>query len=53
MGVFLVPALLAGGALSAIDERLLEIPLVLFAIAWIWLGYAMWRARPPTVKASR
>lgn len=52
MGLFFLPALLAGGALSAIHERLLEIPLVLFAIAWIWLGSTMWRARPPTATAN-
>ena len=44
MGVLCVPAVLAGGALSEIDERLLEIPLVLFAIGWILLGYSMWHS---------
>jgi len=44
MGVLCVPALLAGGALSEIDERLLEIPLVPFAIGWILLGYSMWHS---------
>ena len=34
------PSFLAGGALSEIDERLLEIPLVVFAIGWILLGYS-------------
>ncbi len=47
MGVLLVPGLLVGGTLSAIDDRLLEIPLVLFGIAWIALGYAMWRTAAP------
>jgi hypothetical protein len=47
MGILVVPGLLAGGALSAIDERLLEIPLVLFALAWIALGYSMWRTAAP------
>ncbi len=44
MGVLLVPGFLAGGALAEIDERLLEVPLVLFAIAWIALGCSMWRS---------
>jgi uncharacterized membrane protein YgdD (TMEM256/DUF423 family) len=47
MGILVVPGLLAGGALSATDERLLEIPLVLFAIGWMALGYVMWRSTTP------
>lgn len=52
MGLLFIPALLVGGALSAIHERLLEIPLVLFAIAWLWLGYTMWRATAPSATAT-
>lgn len=44
MGVLAVPGFLVGGLLSALNERLLEIPLVLFAIGWMSLGYAMWRS---------
>lgn len=58
MGALLVPALLAGGALAEVDDRLLELPLVLFAIGWMLLGYSMWhpiavdhpRGRPSNTK---
>jgi hypothetical protein len=43
IGLGTVPALLVGGALSLIDERLLEVPLVLLAGLWIWLGGLMLR----------
>ncbi len=43
IGLVTVPALLVGGALSLIDERLLEVPLVLLAGMWIWLGGLMLR----------
>ena len=33
-----------GGALSEIDERLLEIPLLAVAAEWILLGLTLWRA---------
>jgi len=39
-----VPALLAGGALAEIDERLLELPLLTVACLWIWLGVLMLRS---------
>jgi len=43
LAVFAVPLiLLAGGLLSLISERLLELPLVLVALAWALLGYAIW-----------
>ena len=45
IGLVTVPALLVGGALSLIDERLLEVPLVLLAGMWIWLGGLMIRER--------
>jgi len=32
-----------GGALSEIDERLLEIPLLAVALEWIFLGLTFWR----------
>ncbi len=41
IGLVTVPALLVGSALSLIDERLLEVPLVLLAGMWIWLGGLM------------
>ncbi len=44
MGILVVPGLLLGGALAEVNERLLEIPLVLFALAWMPLGYSMWHS---------
>lgn len=47
LGILFVPLLLAGGLLSAADERLLEIPIVLLGLAWMLLGYAIaTRLRP-------
>jgi hypothetical protein len=43
IGLVTVPALLVGGALSLIDERLLELSLLLLAGMWIWLGGLMLR----------
>ncbi|MBA2725005.1 MAG: hypothetical protein H0U53_03350 [Actinobacteria bacterium] len=39
MGVSTLPLMAVGGALESISERLLEIPLLVIAIAWIWAGY--------------
>ena len=47
MGVLAVPALLVGGLLAELDERLLEIPLVLLAGAWIALARVIWPPRRP------
>ncbi len=40
VGFSMVPSLVVGGALSEIDERLLEIPLVCLGLAWMVLGWA-------------
>ncbi len=43
VGVFAVPGvMIGGGILSALSERLLEIPLVAFAIGWIVIGCLIW-----------
>lgn len=44
LGVATFPLLAVGGALEVIDDRLLEVPLLLLAAGWIWLGAALWRA---------
>ena len=42
-----------GGALSEIDERLLEIPLLVVATGWILLGLTFWRnSREHTIEIS-
>ena len=43
IGLAMVPALIVGGALSAIDERLLELPLVCLGAGWMAIGWAMLR----------
>jgi hypothetical protein len=40
LGAVTAPALLVGGMLSAIDERLLEIPVVVVGLGWMLLGVA-------------
>ncbi len=42
MGVAIVPSVtVIGGVLAAIHERLLELPIVAYGVAWVILGYAM------------
>ena len=43
IGLAMVPALVVGGAFSAIDERLLELPLVCLGAGWMAVGWAMLR----------
>lgn len=55
MGVAAIPLLIVGGALEALDERLLELPIALLALGWILLGAALWNAarqHPPPTTAS-
>ena len=46
VGVAAIPLLMIGGALEAVSERLLEIPIVLLGLGWIALGVALWNAAP-------
>lgn len=43
IGLAMVPALVVGGLLSEIDERLLELPLICLGIAWVGVGWAALR----------
>lgn len=45
LGVGTLPAVIVGGALSAIDERLLEVPIVVIGVVWITLGVALLQLR--------
>lgn len=45
VGLSVVPALLIGGLLAAIDERLLEIGLLGYAAAWGLAGFSLVRGR--------
>ena len=44
MGLAVIPLLIVGGALETVDERLLELPIVLIGLGWIALGTAIWSA---------
>lgn len=46
LGVGTVPAVVAGGALSFVDERLLEVPIVALGLGWVALGSRMPRRLP-------
>lgn len=38
VGVSILPALVVGGLLSAINERLLEVSILTLGVMWLWLG---------------
>lgn len=43
VGVFAVPGVtIGGGILSELSERLFELPLVVFALGWIVIGWLIW-----------
>lgn len=46
MGLAAIPLLIIGGALETASERLFELPIALFGLAWITLGVALWSATP-------
>ena len=57
MGLATIPLLILGGALEAVDERLLELPIALLGLGWVILGVALWNApithrRNTTVRES-
>ena len=44
MGLATIPLLILGGALEAVDVRLLELPIALLGLGWVMLGVALWAA---------
>ena len=50
VGVGTLLGLAVGGALTGIDERLIEIPLVCVGLAWMLVGWVTLRAAAPAVK---
>lgn len=44
LGALTFPAVAVGGALATFDERLLEVPLAILGLVWLWFGAAIWRA---------
>lgn len=52
LGLGTIPAIAAGGALSLLDERLLEAPIVAIGLVWIAVGLALVRSKtgsPPAM----
>jgi hypothetical protein len=52
IGLATVPLLLAGGVLAEVHERLLELPLLVLSLGWLWWGVRLaraTRAAPPPV----
>ncbi len=44
MGVAVLPLMVIGAILETLDERLLELPLVVLGLAWVMLGWRMSRS---------
>ncbi len=44
MGVAVLPLMMIGAILETLDERLLELPLVVFGLAWVMLGWRISRS---------
>ena len=53
IGLATIPAVLLGGLLAMINERLLEVPILLLACMWGWLGSVMLRADALPVPETR
>lgn len=54
LAVATVPIVVAGGALAVIDERLLEVPILLLGLAWLAFAGVLWTrgARPPAAETA-
>src|SRR5215204_1742143 len=50
VGVGAVPLMLVGGVLELVNERLLELPIVLLGFAWVLLGYSVWSGKDDAIQ---
>jgi hypothetical protein len=48
MGLGAVPAFVAGGVLTLLDERLLDLPVLVYGVLFLVLARQLWRADPVT-----
>ncbi len=53
LGLLTFPLLAVGGAFEVVNERLLEVPLVVLGAAWMWLGHSMWTREADAVTRGR
>ena len=53
LGLWTVPLILTGGLLSSVNERLLELPVLLLGLAWTWLAAVLLIDRLTTPKQPR
>ena len=50
IGAGAVPLMLVGGTLELVDERLVELPIVLLGVAWVLLGYSVWSEKDKVIQ---
>ena len=50
MGASAVPLMLMGGILELVNERLVELPIVLLGFAWVLLGYSVWSEKDKVIQ---
>jgi hypothetical protein len=50
MGAGAVPLMVVGGILELVNERLVEVPIVLLGFAWVLLGYSVWSGKDEAIQ---